>query len=323
MKVGVFTVLFSQRPFEEALDYIVSCGIEAVELGTGNYPGNAHCNPDELLESEAARKKLLKAVTSRGLTISALSCHGNPLHPDDTMAKEHHGVHRKTVQLAKELGVGVVVNFSGCPGEGPGSKRPNWVTCPWPPDYTKILKWQWKEKVIPYWTEEARFAKSKGVKIAFEMHPGFVVYNPETLLRLRERVGKNGKVLGANFDPSHLFWQGIDPCAALRVLKDCVFHFHAKDTHIYEWNSKVNGVLDTKPYGDETNRSWIFRTVGYGHSYQVWKDMVSTLKMIGYDGALSIEHEDSLMSVNEGFRKAVAFLKDVIVAEKAGAMWWA
>ena len=320
MKVGVFAVAFSGMPFEEALDYVAGVGVEAVEIGTGNYPGNAHCDPDKLLASETARKDFLKALESRGLVISALSCHGNPLHPDKAFAKANHEIHRKTVELAQKLGVERVVNFSGCPGDSPNAKYPNWVTCPWPTDFGDILKWQWDEVVIPYWKEEAKFAKDHGVKVCFEMHPGFVVYNPETLLKLRDVCGD---ALGANFDPSHLFWQGIDPVQAIRKLGDSIYHFHAKDCKLDPINCPVNGVLDTKSYTDEINRTWIFRTIGYGHDAQVWKDMISALRLVGYDWALSIEHEDSLMSQNEGFEKAVKFLKDVIISQKAGEAFWA
>lgn len=320
MKVGVFTVAFGSMPFEEALDYVKSVGVEAVEIGTGNYPGNAHCDPDKLLVSEDERKKLLKAVESRGLVISALSCHGNPLHPDKEFAKANHEVHRKTVELAQKLGVERVINFSGCPGDSPNAKYPNWVTCAWPPDFADIVKWQWEEVVIPYWKEEAKFAKDHGVKICFEMHPGFVVYNPETLLKLRNACGD---ALGANFDPSHLFWQGIDPVYAIRKLGDAIYHVHAKDCKIDPINTQTNGVLDTKRYTDEINRSWIFRTIGYGHDAQTWKDLVSNLRLVGYDWVLSIEHEDSLMSQNEGFEKAVAFLKDVVISQKPGEAFWA
>ena len=175
--------------------------------------------------------------------------------------------------------------------------------------------------LIPYGEKAASFAKNHGVdKICLEMHPGFAVYNPETLLKLRSAVGD---AIGANFDPSHLFWQGIDPVAAIRELKDAIYHFHAKDTKIDSINTSVNGVLDTKHYGDEINRSWIFRSVGYGNSYKLWKDIVSTLRMVGYDYVLSIEHEDSLMTPTEGLQKAIAFLKEVMVFEEKGEMWWA
>ena len=320
MKLGVFTVLFAQQSLPEALDYIVKSGLQAVEIGTGNYPGDAHCPLDELVRSKAKARAWKKKITSRGLVISALSCHGNPLHPNKAFAKQNHDTWRKTVRLAEMLGVKTVVNFSGCPGDSDRAKYPNWVTCPWPPDFSEIVEWQWEKKVIPYWRKEAKFAANHGVRVAFEMHPGFVVYNTETMLRLRAECGRN---IGANFDPSHLFWQGMDPIACLRALKGCVYHVHAKDCRVDPLNAATVGVLDTKPYTDEINRGWIFRTVGYGHGPEFWKDFVSTLRLIGYDGALSIEHEDSLMSVNEGFQKAVSFLKDVLLYEKPGAMWWA
>jgi sugar phosphate isomerase/epimerase len=185
----------------------------------------------------------------------------------------------------------------------------------------KALEYQWNKVLIPYWKKTVAFAKSHGVtRIALEMHPGFCVYNPETLLKLRRAVGP---VIGANFDPSHLFWQGIDPVSAIRYLGDAIQYFHAKDTKVDSINAARIGVLDTKHYGDEINRAWVFRSVGYGHDAQVWKDIISALRMVGYDDVISIEHEDSLMSQNEGLMKAVTFLKDVITFEDRGAMWWA
>jgi len=320
MKIGVFTALFAQKKYEETLDYLCQCGAEAVEIGTGNYPGNPHCDMDALLASAAKRKQFLRSIESRGMILSALSCHGNPLHPDRKYAAANHQVHRKTVQLAEKLGIEVVINFSGCPGDSERAKYPNWVTCAWPPDFPAILKWQWEKKVIPYWKAEAQYAKQRGIKLAFEMHPGFVVYNPETLVRLREACGAN---IGANFDPSHLFWQGIDPVMAIRSLKGCIWHVHAKDTRVDIYNTSLNGCNDTKPYTDEIHRSWIFRTVGYGHDYAVWKDIVSALRLVGYDHVLSIEHEDSLMSIDEGLKKAVAFLKQVVISEPPPKVWWA
>jgi len=225
------------------------------------------------------------------------------------------------VVLAEKLGIPVVVDFSGCPGDSPNAKGPNWVTCPWPPDYLEIIEYQWKKVVIPYWQKTAQFAERHGIKrIALEMHPGFVVYNPETLLKLRAAAGP---AIGANFDPSHLFWQGIDPCAALRSLKGAVWHVHAKDTRVQEWNTTVNGVLDTKHYSDELNRAWLFRAVGYGNSRRFWCDFVSTLRMIGYDGALSVEHEDSLMTSREGLEKAIRFLREIVFHEPRGKVTWA
>lgn len=322
MKIGVFAVLFSQMPLEEAMDYIKAAGCDAVEIGTGAYPGGAHCPLDELVADPSKAKSWMKKITDKGLEISALSCHGNPIHPDASFSKEHHDIFSKTIDLAGILGIDTVVNFSGCPGDQPGAKYPNWVTCAWPPDFLDILKYQWDDVAIPYWSEMNSKLKSKGVKVALEMHPGFIVYNTDTALKLRNACGDQ---IGVNFDPSHLFWQGIDPVYALRKLGDAgaIFHFHAKDCKIDEINTKTTGVLDTKNYTDEMNRSWIFRTIGYGHNAEVWKEMISTLRLIGYNGALSIEHEDSLMSTEEGFKKAIWFLQQCIIREEAGPAYWA
>ena len=325
MKIGIFTALFGDKSLTETLDIVKAEGIEAVEFGAGAYPGSAHLEVEKLLESKAARDALLKEVGKRGLSISALSCHGNPLHPVKAIAADHHQAFVNSVKLAHLLGVECVNGFSGCPGDGPRAKNPNWVTCAWPDEFRTILEWQWKRKVIPYWREQAGFLKEHGVKFCIEMHPGFVCYSNDTLLRLRNAVGKNGDRIGANFDPSHLWWQGIDPIAAVRELgaEGALYHVHAKDARIDPYNSSRNGNLDTKSYGDILKRSWVFRSVGYGHTLGWWKDFVSNLRMVGYDHVMSIEHEDGLMSPMEGLRKAVQVLKASVIAEPAGAMFWA
>lgn len=321
MKLGVFTTLLSNLPLEEALKYFQSLGIQMVEIGCGNFPGNAHCNPQELLESEEKRAEFMCLVQKYGMEISALSCHGNPVHPNKEIAGKNDRVMRNTVLLAEKLGIHQINCFSGCPGDHEGAKYPNWVTCPWPEDFSEILEWQWNEVLIPYWKEFVAFSKAHGVnKIALELHPGFCVYNTHSLLKLREAVGPE---IGANLDPSHLIWQGMDPVAVIRALGDAIFHFHAKDTRIDKYNVAVDGVLDTRHYSDEAHRSWIFRSVGYGNDYLYWKDIISALRVAGYDYAISIEHEDSLMSQNEGLSKAVSFLKQVITFEGVGEMWWA
>jgi sugar phosphate isomerase/epimerase len=319
MKIGVFLVLFRQRTFEDALDFVKQAGCGAVEIGSGGYVGDAHCKPAELLKDATARKAFHEAVTSRDLEISSLSCHGNPLHPDESIGRVHDTVFRDTIRLAGELGIKTVVNFSGCPGDSDQAKHPNWVTCPWPPDFTKIIEWQWTEKVAPYWTEMAAFARQHGVRVAIELHPGFVVYNTESYLRLRE-VG--GETLGVNFDPSHLFWQGMDPLVCVRELGSNIAHVHMKDTWLDQQNIRRNGVLDTKPYIQMKERSWIFRTVGYGHGQEFWRAMMSELRLAGYDGALSIEHEDSILSGSQGFERAVSFLRGSVLTEMPGASWW-
>jgi len=322
MKIGALTAAWAGKPLEQVLDFFAEAGLQAVEIGTGNFPPNTHCDPDELNKSKPKRDGFLKAIESRGLVLSALSCHGNPLHPNAKTAKAHHEVFRATVALAAQLGVTEVNGFSGLPGGCATDQTPNWVVAPWPEDHLQALEYQW-DVATKYWKKEHAFLEKHGVNMCFEMHPNFLVYNPETLIKLREACGPR---ICANFDPSHLFWQGIDPCAAIRWLSEkgeVIKHFHAKDSKVYEWNAKVNGVLDTKHYGDVLHRAWIFRTVGYGHGADVWNDIVSTLRMVGYDGALSIEHEDSLMSSNEGFLKAIALLKEATIFEAPTAMTWA
>ncbi|MDD3766691.1 MAG: sugar phosphate isomerase/epimerase [Eubacteriales bacterium] len=320
MKLGVMNPVLYDRTFEEAAKYLNSLGVQTIEIGVGGYPGKAHVNAGECLKNPEKIDEIKRIVTENNLEISALSCHGNPVHPNKEIAKGFHDDFIDAVLLAEKLGIDTVITFSGCPGDSETAQKPNWVTCSWPNDFKEIEEYQWNEVLIPYWKKTAKFAKEHGVtKIAFEMHPGFCVYNPTTLLRLREAVGD---IIGANFDPSHLFWQGIDPVEAIKALKGAIYHFHAKDTYIDSANTSVKGVLDTDGYDKLPTRSWTFRTVGYGNGAKVWKDIISTLRIVNYDGAISIEHEDPLMSPSEGLEKAVAFLKDILIYEKAGGMWW-
>ena len=330
MKLSVLANLYGTKSLEETLQILTGLGIHTVELGAGGYPGKAHCDPAELLADPAKYDEFMATLQKYDVEVCALACHGNALHPDKAIAESFDTDFRNAILLAEKMGVDTVITFSGCPGDHEGAKYPNWVTCPWPEDFLAILDWQWNEKVIPYWTEAAAFALAHNVpRIAFEMHPGFCVYNPATLLRLREAVGRRageavGAVIGANFDPSHLIWQGMDPVAAIRELQGAIYHVHAKDTKIDPYNTARNGVLDTKHYGDELNRSWIFRTVGYGNGETYWKDMVSNLRLCGYDRVLSIEHEDSLMTIDEGLQKAITFLRGIcIFEEKPTTMSWA
>ena len=320
MRIGVFTALFQNLPFEEALDRAVAAGVTAVEIGAGGYPGSNHCPVDTLLGSEGARQEYMEAITSRGLILSALSVHNNPIHPDAETAQEADEGLTKAIRLAQMLEVPVVNGFSGLPAGTPQDSMPNWVTCPWPPHFLEILDYQWNEVAIPYWKEKGQFAADHGVSVGFEMHPGMLVYNVETMLRLREA---GGEALGCNFDPSHLFWNGVNPVAAIRALGDAIVHVHAKDSYVDELNIAVNGCNDNKPYDQIVNRAWTFRSIGYGHDSAVWKDIISTLRLIGYDYVVSIEHEDALMSSDEGLAKGVALLQEANIFEDPGEMFWA
>jgi sugar phosphate isomerase/epimerase len=313
MQIGVFTALYGALSLEEALDRIAALGVRTVELGAGGYVGTGHCDPAALLGDQNALARFRGALEQRGMTISALSVHGNPLHPDPAIADAHHAGWRGALELAQRLEVGVVVTFSGCPGDGPGARRPNWVTCSWPEDFAEIVDWQWRERVLPYWTEEAPRAAAAGARIGIEMHPGMVVYNPETFFRLRAAAGE---AVCCNYDPSHMFWQGIDPIDAVRELgrAGALAHVHAKDTLLDHGNIRRNGVLDTKPHDRVLDRSWIFRTIGFGHGEELWRRLLGALTAVGYDGAISIEHEDPLLSLDDGLAKAFRLLAQELPA---------
>ncbi|HYM22935.1 MAG TPA: sugar phosphate isomerase/epimerase [Vicinamibacterales bacterium] len=320
MKLGLFTPVFGTLNQEQMLAKVRALGkIQALELGTGGWPGRDHLDVDRLLNDDRSAADFGRRLTDAGLTISALSCHGNPLHPDPAVAKDYDAVFRKTVCLAKKLGVKVVVTFSGCPGDSDDAKHPNWVTTPWPPEFLDLLEWQWEKKAIPYWREAARFAADHGINVALEAHPGFIVYNVESALRLRNATAKN---LGVNFDPSHFFWQGVDVPQAIAALGDAIFHVHAKDVALDRRNVAVNGVLDTKTYRRMPERSWLFRSVGWGHDELEWKRIVSALRLAGYDHVMSIEHEDALASVDEGLRAAIDLLSRVVLTEPPVDAWW-
>ncbi|MDP4153201.1 MAG: sugar phosphate isomerase/epimerase [Bacillota bacterium] len=319
MKLGVLTVPLYDMSLEDTVKYLSSLGVEALELGTGGSPGKKHLNPDEMTDERIAEVK--KLVKDYNMEIAALSCHGNCVHPDPEVSGKDQADFEKTVLLAEKMGIDTIVTFGGCPGDGKGGMVPNWVTCTWPKYYSEMLKWQWEEVLIPYWKKACEFANAHGVtKIALEMHPGFAIYNPITLLKLREAVGDT---IGANFDPSHLFWQGINPADAIREMKGAIYHFHAKDTKIDARNTAISGVLETRGYASVAERAWSFRTVGYGHDALTWKEIISALAVIGYQGAVSIEHEDALMTPKEGLEKAIEFLKPLIIKDKSSKIWWA
>lgn len=320
MKLGLFTPVFGNLDVPTMLSRVKALQhVTAIELGTGGWPGSSHLDLDKLLADAGEASAFKKRIADAGLQISALSCHNNPLHPAAVEAKAADDTIRKSVRLAERLGVPVVVTFSGCPGDHEGAKHSNWVTCPWPPEFSEILEWQWNAKALPYWQDTAKFAAEHGVKIALEPHPGFLVYNVETALRLRKAAGTN---LGVNFDPSHFFWQGVDVPTAIRALGDSIFHVHAKDVTLDSQNVAVNGVIDAKSYRQMSERSWLFRSVGWGHDALEWKRIVSALRLAGYDYVMSIEHEDALASVDEGLRAAVDTLSRAVLTEPPVEAWW-
>jgi sugar phosphate isomerase/epimerase len=320
MKLGVMANVYADKSWADACKAAREAGLTAIEPGTGGFVGKNHCNPQALLKDKKAVKNWVETAEKNGLEISGLSCHGNLLHPDKKVSDEHIADLEATIELASLIGVKVINEFGGCPGANENSKDPNWITCAWPPYFGESVKWQWEKRVIPFWVEMAKKMKKAKVVVALEMHPGDVVYNTEALLTLREAVGEQ---ICCNFDPSHLFWQGMDPIVCIKRLGNAIVHVHAKDSKVDPSVVEFRGVNDWKHYGEIAKRAWTFRTVGYGHGSEFWNEFVSTLRLIGYDGVISIEHEDPLMSAKEGMVKAVSFLKGILLYEKVGEMWWA
>jgi sugar phosphate isomerase/epimerase len=310
--IGVFDPVYKDLSMDAMLDKVSALGLEAMEIGTGGYPEAHHCPLDELLADASKAKAWQKKFEDRGIHVATLSCHGNPIHPDPEHAKKDADTFRKTVLLAERLGVKVIVGFSGCPGGSASDTQPNWVTYRWPPEYAAMQDWQWKERVVPYWKEAAKFAREHGIhKLAFEMHPNFVVYNPRTLLKLREAVGEE---IGANCDLSHLFWQGCDPVEVIHFLgkQGAIYHAHMKDTAFYPDNVNKYGVLNFAfETADLSLASETFRAVGYGHGAELWKSIIKAYMDIGYQGILSIENEDPILAGEVGVERAAYVLKNV------------
>ena len=308
MRIGLVTDSLGDLPPDRMMTTAAALGIETLEFCCGNWSSAPHIDVDTLLDSALARRAFADVVRDHGLGISALNCSGNPLHPGEPGAR-HREVTSQTIRLAGLLGVPRVVLMSGCPG-GPGDANANWITTAWPPEAARVLQWQWDEMVIPYWRGLVAEAQAAGVtKLCIELHGQQNVYNVETLLRLREAVGPT---VGANLDPSHLFWMGADPLAATRALGDAIYHVHAKDTRIDPTTSGINSRIDTKPMDRLRERSWSYVTLGYGHDVHWWKEFCALLRLFGYDDVLSIEHEDLLLPPLDGVRKSVALLREAI-----------
>lgn len=305
MQIGLVTDGLAELGFDELLETAARLGIARLEFGCGNWSAAPHIALDALLDSAERRGELLAKLRAHGLAISALNCSGNPLHPGEHGAR-HRDVTSRTLRLAGQLGVNRVVMMSGCPG-GPDDANANWITTAWPPEAARVLEWQWRERVIPYWTALVAEARAAGVeRLCLELHGQQNVYNVVTLMRLRDAVGPT---VGANFDPSHLFWMGADPLAALRSLGEAVYHVHAKDTRVEAAIASVNGLIDVRPMSDVAHRVWRYVTLGDGHDTEWWRAFVATLRAIGYDDVLSIEHEDITLPPLAGAQRSVELLR--------------
>ncbi len=320
MKLGVVSSALVQLDLPDALDRVKEMGLSAIEIACAGWQSNLrHGDPGVLAYDADARARWHEQFMSREIEISALSIHGRPLCPDLQVAQTYRKQFLDACLLAEQIGVSRLTLLGGLPEGGEGQSSPTWVVNAFPFDQADILEWQWEQRVIPYWTEQSKLAEDHGCRLCFEMHPMDVLYNPRSLRRLREAIGP---VVGANFDPSHLWWQGIDPLEALRALSDCIYHVHAKDVQVNEHLVRVNGLFDATPFGRLSERSWSFRTVGYAHDALFWRQFISTLREVGYDDVLSIEHEDEYMDLLEGLEKGAQFLRPLILTEPQGVAWY-
>jgi sugar phosphate isomerase/epimerase len=311
MKIGMVTDSLGHLSLDDMLDTAARLGIKGVEFNAANWTSAPHMNLKALLDSPAERRDLLKSVKLRGLDIIALNANGNQLHP--TEGETQSNALHDTIRVAGELGVDTVVLMSGLPEGAAGDKMPNWVVSSWPPETQTMLQYQWMERALPYWAKLATFAKEHGVKkLAVELHGNQLVYNVPTLLRLRKEIGS---IVGANLDPSHLMWMGADPLAAIDALGSAILHTHAKDTFINKPVAALTSRLENGSLMDIPGRAWSYITLGYGSDQQFWKDFCYRLRMVGYDGWLSIEHEDVMLSRIEGVAKSVELLRAVAPSE--------
>lgn len=311
MKLSICTDSMGKLSYEDMLDKVKGMGIDYVEMTVGGWSPAPHIRVDELLGSKEKLAAFKKALTDRGMGIAALNCSGNPLDPGP-MGKEHRIAVDKTLELAKLLGVEKIVSMSGLPAANAKDTVPNWITytVSWPATLQDVMKYQWEEVAIPYWKTVVEKAKSCGVKkIALENFTSMLVYNPETLFKLRNAVDP---MIGLNLDPSHLMFMGADPIQSARALGDAIHHVHGKDVRIERGLAEVNGLLETKVVEDCANRAWNYVAVGCGHDLQWWKEFFSVVKMLGYDEHVSLEMEDLTMSVEAGIKTSVDSLKQSI-----------
>ncbi|WP_112313043.1 sugar phosphate isomerase/epimerase family protein [Pseudogemmobacter bohemicus] len=312
MKLGFVTDSLGGQSFAGVLETAARLGVQGLEVNTGGWSTAPHFDLAVMRRDAGARKAFLKAFADRGLELICLNANGNPLHPTDPVQAE---CLKDTIRIAGDMGITKIVTMSGLPAGREGDLMPNWVVASWPPETQEILRWQWQQRLIPFWGEMAALAKASGVtQIALELHGNQCVYNVPTLLKLRAEVGP---VIGANLDPSHLFWMGADPLVAAEALGAAIFHVHAKDTFLNAPKQAVTSLLENGGLMDIPARSWSYITLGFGHGEEWWRQFCYRLKMAGYDGWLAVEHEDVLLNSVEGLEKSITLLRNVMPAHEA------
>jgi len=319
MQLGVVSWVWQRETIETAVKEANRLGLHHMEVGSAGYFGNVHCDPERLLGDQRAFDEFRALFDRHEMTISALAIHGEPLHPDPAISGPYDQELRMAIQLASRLGVDRLTLLSGLPGASPVDPEPNWILYAYPMRNLAIIEWQWTERLVPYWREKAKIAEDAGVRLAFEIHPADMCYQPSRLMRLRTEVGP---AVGANLDPSHLIWQGMDLPSVVQYLGAAIYNVHAKESQVNERIARIDGVLETRGWEKDQERAWNFRTAGFSKSLTWWRDLISALRAVGYDGVLAYEHEDPLLDALEGLEKGIDFLRQSILVQPRGKLWY-
>ena len=307
MKLAICTDVLADLSLEEMLDAVKAYGIDAVEMTAGGWGACTHVPTRLLLDDPAALESFRNAFSKRGMSIAALNTSGNQLCPGEVGEKYSQTSYDCAV-LAGKLGVKKLVMMSGLPAGSKEDKIPNWITSTVTVPFfmPEVWAYQW-EVTIAWWKDFVAHCKLQGIEqIAIEEFPGMMVYNPDTLWKLREAVDP---MIGINLDPSHLFAMGADPIASARALKGAIYHIHGKDARVERTLVEVNGLPEYRPVTDTATRSWNYVAVGCGHDLQWWKEFFSVCHMMGYDEYVSLEMEDLTMSVEAGITSSIAALQ--------------
>lgn len=314
MELSFFTNCFPKgMNWEQVCSAVSSAGFKYIDVAAGGYVGKWHCHPEELLKDEDALKKFMETAERCDLKINELACMGNVLHPNVNIANGYVNDLKHAIRLAQRLRVNVYT-FAGCPGASDTDQFPNWIALPYPAEFRERNEWQWEKKIVPFWKDMVKRAQDAGIKLAFKMHAGDAVYNTHTLFRLRESVGADE--IGCKFDAVHIAWQGMDPVACIKRLGKTIIGCQAQECELNPDVTKVNGVLTTVGYAQVADRPWNFRIPGFVNTEAYWKKIVSTLRLVGYDGCIGLEHIDSFISLTEGIRKSKEFMDRVVIREK-------
>ena len=320
MEIALMGASMLDRSWDEFLDAASKERVRFVEACSGGHIPKVHYDPVELASNDASYERFAESLSSRGMAISSFSCHGNPLHPNEDIASRAHDDFVATCDVAAKMNVRHVSVLGGCPGGGPEDRVPNWIINSAFPTWAAPYEWQWSERVLPYWRRAAEVADANGVKICVEPHSADVVYNYKTFTRLREAIGPT---IGMNFDPSHLWWQGVDPLVFIQAVGEAIYTCHIKDVHIDTRTVALDGILSPEKFHAWDKRPWTFSTPGYGHSQQYWSQFIRTLRHVGYNGYLSIECEDPFMTPDDTFENAVTVLRKAIPSRPKPRMDWA